>query len=387
MKKLLKIVGVLVVVGIVAVLGLQIFFNRGLTPVAKKMLPKISENIGVPVGLDKVSINLFHGSLNIKKLNLGNPDGFEEKNVFALDSAGLDVGLKALLDRTVRISDASVKNAVITIVRNDAGDVNLTQINKNLQKKQQAPAESPQQQPEAAPEPSQPTAPATANEAAELPKFIVDNLKFGVLFEFVDHKTTNAQPNRIGLDLKLDAENIVTFGNKPEADWGTINIKGGLHEKPELFAVDVIVRTAPLTDPAKPSFSAKGKVASIDMRNLGAIPDEIGIIGSSADIELNIIVKDGNFEKGSKMVATLHDARLLGKLARKHKKTKLPPDLSITIPVAGSLAEPDVNIVQAITASILRNISKNPDYLLDNITVDGKSLRDKLNHAIDKKLK
>jgi hypothetical protein len=389
MKKLVKIVGVLVIIIVVGLFGLQIFFNHGLTPVVQKMLPKVSEELGMDVSVEKVSVNLFKGSLDIAKLSLGNPEGFSDPSIFALDRAGLDVVLRDLLQREVRISDAAVKNAIITLVRNQEGKVNLTEIQKNLKKDRQQVATDkvPDDQAPAKPESSSSPAAEAAAEVVELPKVEIVKLGFNLLFEFIDYKTTNTQPRRIGLDLKLDAENITTFGEKPEDQWGTITINGGLHENPKRFAVNINARVAPLTDPAAPSFDAKGKIASVNMEDLGSLPDEVGVIGSSADIELNIMVRDGHFAKESKLIATLHDARLIGKLARKHKKTKLPPNISITIPINGSLDSPEVNIVQAVTASILRNVAKNPDYLLDNITVDGKSMRDRLNRALEGKKK
>jgi hypothetical protein len=236
--------------------------------------------------------------------------------------------------------------------------------------------------------PAEPVAtPAEKQDAAEpveLPKVQIDSLTFDTLFKYADHKTESGKPVNIGLDLNIDAENIATFVPQgTSGDWGTITIKGKGHNNPDAFIVDITADVAPLTDPASPSFKAKGSIAAFKPEELGEVQDEIGITGSSADLKLEIVVENGAFLKGSKLVATLHDARLTGKLKRKHKRVKLPPDVSITIPIKGTLAEPKISIVQAVTASVLRNLKNNPDYLLDNISVDGKSLRDRLKKALD----
>jgi hypothetical protein len=378
MKKILKIlVGVVIVVAVLLI-GLQVFLNRGLNPVVQKALPQVSESLGLDAAVENVSINLFGGSLEVKNVKLGNPQGFKEPSVFALDSTSLDVSLRALLDGIVQVSDASVKNAKITIVRNAAGAVNLTEIQKQLPKSD-VPAET-----EAKPQTEQKEDKESKPEAAEsvkIPKVQIDKLAFNTLFEFVDYKTTNAQPNRLGIDLSIDAADVVTFGELPEEEWGALNIKGGLHEKPDQFVVDIKAKVAPLTDPAALSFRAEGSIAAMDMTELGDVSQEIGISAESADIAITLIVDKGVFGKGSKMVAALRNAELVGDLKKKNKKAKLPPNISITIPVSGTLANPKINIVQAVTSSLLRNIAENPDYLLDNVTVDGKSLRDRLNKA------
>ncbi len=383
MKMLFKVLVGIVVLFVVLLVALQIFLNRGLNPVVQKALPQVSESIGLDLGVESVSINLMGGSLDIQKVSVGNPKGFKEPNVFALESTVLDVSLRALMNGIVQVSEASVKDAKISIVRNGEGDVNLTEIQNQLAK----PAEKDTPPSGNKEEPKQPpkadSKPLPKEEPVKIPKLQIDQLAFNTLFEFVDYKTTNNTPNRLGLDLSIEAEDVVTFGTLPEEQWGTVVIKGALHQQPDRFTTQIKARIAPITDPQSMSFTAEGAIAAIDMRDLGKdVSEEIGIASESADITINVIVKNGVFMDGSKLVATVRDAKLAGKLKKKHKKTKLPPDISITIPISGTMAKPQINIVQAVTISILRNIAKNPDYILDNVTVDGKSLRERLNKAL-----
>jgi hypothetical protein len=339
------------------------------------------------IAVGSAAINLFRGSVKGKEIAVANPVGFSEKSIFAVDGVLLDVSLKALLKHTLRISDASMDKAVISIIRNKDGVLNLTAIQKQLQGGQSgtAPAvEEPAHKPAPAPETQEkPETVAESENVSELPKVQIDQLSVETLFEFIDHKQKSGTAKRLGLDLNIAASDIVNFEQDGENGWGNLHITGGLHEKPELFTVDIKAQVAPLTDVKAPSFKVDGTIASLNLEQLGSIQEEMGISGSSADLKVELNVEKGVFQKGSKLIITLRDARLTGKLSRKHKKVKLPPDTSVTIPVKGSLAEPKINFVQAVTASVLRNIKNNPDYLLDNISVDGKSLKDRLKKALD----
>ncbi len=378
MKRLIRVLTILVIIIIAVVFGLQLFLNRGLKPVVQKALPKVSEAVGLEIAIGDVAINLFGGSLSVDQLEIRNPEGFKEPNVFALAHTVLDVGLRSLTKGILEISEATVKDAKLTLVRNDAGDVNLTKIQDELPKAAPT-ADTPPPAPSDVPEVP---APAPDEEDFEMPKVQLDQLAFNALFEFVDYKTTNPAPNRLSFDLKLAATDIATFGMRPESEWGTVAISGGLRDKPEAFVTDIKARVAPITDPLLASFSAEGNIMAIDMRELGAMADEIGVASKSADLTLRLNVRDGVFLPGSELVATLRDAELVGDLRKKHGKVNLPPDISLTIPVPGTLASPDISFQQAITVSIIRNLTQNPDYILDNVTVDGKSLRERLGKAL-----
>ncbi len=374
MKRVLKVLIVLTIILGLGLLALQVFLNRGLNPVVQKALPKLSESIGLDVGIDDVSLNLFGGSLNVKNVRVNNPEAFKDPTAFAVEKTVLDVGLRALTKGILEISEASVKNAKVTLVRNKAGDLNLQKIKEAIP--EAAPTSEQSEAPEAPQTPSQPTEPT------EIPKVQINALAFNTLFEFVDYKSTNTTPLRVGFDLEINARDIVTFGERPEAEWGVIQIGGSLKENPAAFATDITAKVAPLTDPIHASFTAQGNIMAINMRELGSLASEAGVASSSASIAIQLTVRNGQFLSGSELVLSMRDAELVGKLKEKHKGLKLPPDLSITIPVSGSLEGPVISMQQAITTSILRNLSKNPDYLLDNVTVDGKSLRERLNKAL-----
>ena len=374
MKRLLKVLIILFMILGAALLALQVFLNRGLNPVVQKALPKISDSIGLDVGIDDVSLNLFGGSLNVKNVRINNPESFKDPTALAVENTVLNVGMRALSKGILEVSEATVKNAKVTLVRNKAGDLNLQKIKEAIPESEPAP-ESPTA-------PAPPKAPDPDPEPTEIPKVQINALAFNTLFEFVDYKPTNATPLRVGFDLNISAANISTFGERPEAEWGTFGIEGSIKDNPKAFVTDITARVAPLTDPLHASFNAQGNIMDIDIRELGSLASEMGVASSSANIAIQLNVRSGAFLPGSELVVALRNAELVGELKEKHKGLKLPPDLSITIPVSGSLEKPVISIQQAITISVLRNLTKNPDYLLDNVTVDGKSLRERLNKAL-----
>ena len=374
MKRILKLLLILIALLAIALLALQIFLNRGLNPVIQKALPEISKSVGLDVGVGNASLNLFGGSLKVNDLSINNPKGFEFPTVFALEKTVLDVSLRALTKGILEVSEATVLNATVSLVRNQEGDLNLKKI------QEARPESKPATKPTAQPKPTKETASPT--EAIEIPKVQLNHLAFNTLFEFIDYKTTNTTPLRVGFDLVIKAKDISTFGSKPEAQWGTLSIGGTLHDNPETFVTDITASVAPLCDPQHASFTALGNIMNVDMRKIESLTHDIGIACSTANLTIQLTVRDGIFMTGSELVLRLRDAELSGKLKKKHGDVKLPPDLSITIPVSGDLSGPIISMQQAITVSILRNLTQNPDYLLDNVTVDGKSLRDKLNKAL-----
>ncbi len=378
MKRLFKILVGLVLVLVLVVVGLQFFLNHGLNPAVRKALPKVSETLGVDVQIEDVSLNLFGGSLAVNNVHVANPEGFVEKDVFALERTVLDVGLRSLMQGVVEVSEATVKDAALTVSRNQAGDVNIAVIREGLPKPEPA-SDTP---PPAEDTPPQPAPSEQPSEPAEMPKIQINQLAFNTRFDFVDHKTTNPAPNRLSLDLAVGASDVATFGSRPENEWGTVTISGGLHDKPEAFVTDIKARVAPVTEPLLASFSAEGSIMAIDMRELSELTDELGVASEAVDITLRLNVRAGAFLSGSELVAALRDAKLVGELKEKHDKVELPPEISLTIPVSGTLVKPVISIQQALTMSVLRNLAKNPDYILDNVTVDGKSLRERLSKAL-----
>ncbi len=379
MLRLFKVLVVLVIVLAVVLVGLQLFLNHALTPAVQKALPEVNKTLGVDVAVGDLSINLLGGSLTADSIRIANPKGFKERDVFTLERTVLDVGLLALTKGILEVSEATVKDAWLTLIRNGEGDVNVAVIREGLPQ----PKPTGEPKPPAAPTPETPKPPpAKATRPAEMPKVQINQLAFNTLFEFIDHKTEKPEPNRVCLELAIAAQDVSTFVTGPEAKWGTVKISGSLRDKPEVFVTDISAGVAPLTDPLRASFTANGNIMAIDMRELGALSDEIGVASQSVDLTLNLTVRDGDFIAGSELVAALHNAELVGDLKKKHDGVKLPPEISLTIPVSGTLAKPVISIQQAITVSVLRNLAKNPDYILDNVTVDGKSLRQRLNKAL-----
>lgn len=389
MKRGSKVLGILIVGVVVVVVAVQFFLNRALNPMVQKALPQVSESLGLEVGVDAVSLNLFAGALGVDAIRVSNPPGFKEPHVLTIDDTSLDVGMLALLRGIVEVSDAAVEDAVLMVVRNQAGEVNLAglqapEVDREGRKKpRKRPDDPPSDAPEDKPDDG-PGEPAPDVEApAEMPRVRVKALAFNSRFAFVDHKTSSGEaPHRVDLELGVDARNVTTFEASQDTAPGTIHISGHLRQNPELFKTDMTVQLAPLVDPQHAGFTANGSIMAIDIRELGALAEETGVSGETADLAVALTVSDGTFSPGSKLEATLRNPKLVGELKRKHQHVTLPETVTFTVPVSGTLKKPVIRLDQAITVSLLRNLADNPELVLDNVTIDGKSLRERLRKAL-----
>ena len=93
MKKLKRILGVLVIGGIVLVIGGRI----GIGLMWKSAFVKYGTELAeVPVSVRHVWINPFSGRVQMDGLSIGNPDGFKSKQAIAIDSLDLRMPLRSL---------------------------------------------------------------------------------------------------------------------------------------------------------------------------------------------------------------------------------------------------------------------------------------------------
>jgi uncharacterized protein involved in outer membrane biogenesis len=111
----------LVVVVVVAFIGLNF--------AAKSLLAKgIESAVGAPVKVDKFKLDLFNNQVGIYGLVIGNPEGFQESSLATIPEIFVHLNLKALLKKRVHVRELKLNLDEITVEKNAAGQVNLTQI-------------------------------------------------------------------------------------------------------------------------------------------------------------------------------------------------------------------------------------------------------------------
>ena len=109
---MLKIVGVLLVIGIV---GLILFISTMLGTVIKYGVEGFAPSfVGAPVTIDSVDISIFSGKGSIKGFTIHNPEGFKTKFAIKLDEAAISIDVGSLLSNTIVINEILIDGPQVT---------------------------------------------------------------------------------------------------------------------------------------------------------------------------------------------------------------------------------------------------------------------------------
>jgi uncharacterized protein involved in outer membrane biogenesis len=142
MKKILSIVGIaLVVLIILAMVFLGQIVKTGIETVG----PKVA---GVPISVEKVSINPLTGRVHVNALVIGNPDGFNTPSAMELEQFKLSIALGSLISDTIVIKEILIDAPQITYERGLKSS-NLSTLLDNLapkEKKEDVAEKSPKEQ-------------------------------------------------------------------------------------------------------------------------------------------------------------------------------------------------------------------------------------------------
>jgi uncharacterized protein involved in outer membrane biogenesis len=118
MKKLLTIIGIIIIFLIAAV----IFKNQ----LIKTAITKGATNVvGAPVKIKKFSLGIFNQTIRIKDFKIINPEGFPEGAVVDMPEISVDYDLSALLKKNLHFKKLVIDLKLIGIYRNKDGELNL----------------------------------------------------------------------------------------------------------------------------------------------------------------------------------------------------------------------------------------------------------------------
>ena len=94
-RRILKVLLILAVVCVVLLVGLTLFLGPVIKTAAEKIGPRF---LGVPITVEKVSVNVFSGSFGLKNLVVGNPadKGYSADPAFAMGELRVAVKLGSL---------------------------------------------------------------------------------------------------------------------------------------------------------------------------------------------------------------------------------------------------------------------------------------------------
>ena len=111
-KKMLgRIVLVLFAVIVIAIFLAFTYINT----IAQKAVETVgSSALGVPVTLESADISIFGGSVALKNLEVGNPEGFKTEKLFKLGGCSTKVDINSLTSDTIVVNDVTVTDLEIT---------------------------------------------------------------------------------------------------------------------------------------------------------------------------------------------------------------------------------------------------------------------------------
>lgn len=163
MKKLLKILAVLFLLGLIALVAVGFFIG----PIIKKTVNTVGPKItGTRVELDDAKVMLFTGGGELAGLFVGNPEGWTEEKAFYLGKIKASVRPGSLLGDVIEVNEVHIDAPEFVYERRLLGGSNidalLAQIDKNTGGGTQTPGA----------EPGEPATPSSAEK-----KFIVKSFK------------------------------------------------------------------------------------------------------------------------------------------------------------------------------------------------------------------
>jgi hypothetical protein len=125
LKKILKIVGIVLLLLVVAAFAIPYFFKD---QIKAKILSSINENVDAKVAFDDADLSLFknfpNASVTIDKLSIINKAPFEGDTLVAFEELNLKMSIKELFkgeNEPINIDGISSKNGIINIIFNKDG--------------------------------------------------------------------------------------------------------------------------------------------------------------------------------------------------------------------------------------------------------------------------
>lgn len=349
---LLIVLFVLIVIGVIAV---QVTLKNYLGPVIQAQLPPVKEKLQIQtLEVGGASVNLLGGTVRVDGIKVGNPKSFQEPVLFSLDRFIVEIGVGKLIKAAIRkeldveVPRVELKNAELQLIRNTEGAINLKVLSDTLsagKEKGEKPAEKPAEPPAAQP---------AAKAPAPLPRLFVKIVDVNTILRYVDHALSKNETINLGLKASVNLKNIATYDIGTRGD---ISITGALESDANLCKTDLKGKISPITDPLKTTLEIAGDIGNVDLRLIRPYMDKAGFGCDSLSLKINFVCKDGVID-GKQSVITL-------KMTKVALTKGMPPgvnylnELSVPIPVEGTITAPSVDMEKAIAKAITDNLKSN----------------------------
>jgi len=368
MKRVLRfLVGALAAAAVLLVL-LQAFLWFGLDAAIRGLvLPRASADIGSEVSVGRTRADLL-GRVQMRDIAVGNPAGFTEPTLLAVGRQDSDIAILPLFRGVVEVSHSRLKDVVVTVVRNKDGRVNTSELSGTSEpdagktvRVRPGPAMQPELKPAATPPP--PPLPALLRDMAAEGRIV-----------YVDH-TSPGGPLTLAFPSVIRVRDLATF-EQPGRKWGTVTVNAHLADDPDKFVTDLRCLVAPVADPERPTFDLKGSVKRLDVGTLAPLIGSSEVSAEAADAQVRVLCRSGVFIPPSAMVITLKKVSLGGSAGKKGGGGGLPPEITITVPIEGTVSEPRADVEAAVIRGVLDALAKDPGSLIRSLKVDEKTGRE-----------
>lgn len=129
-KKILLFLVILVVAGVAALYFLgSSALNKAIKHGVETFGPEVTQTA---VTLDSVNLSFFSGSGTLKGLNVGNPDGFDSENIFALGEITVDIDPGSVFSDTIIINKIHILQPEISYEKTLSSS-NVKELLKNIE--------------------------------------------------------------------------------------------------------------------------------------------------------------------------------------------------------------------------------------------------------------
>jgi hypothetical protein len=148
MKKLLLIAGILVAIGLVAIVVVAFSLGSIVRNGVNRVGPQLTQS---PVTLDAAQLSPFSGSGTLRGLHVGNPSGWSGDKAFSLGEVRLDLEPRSLWAEAVVIEELVIQRPEFVYEQRLTGGSNIKDLIENIRKAVGTPAERPIGEPEQPP--------------------------------------------------------------------------------------------------------------------------------------------------------------------------------------------------------------------------------------------
>ncbi len=334
MKKAAIILLALAALLAAGVAGVQWAVNRKLA----HDLPQAARAAGGTAQAAALKVSLWRGAAELRELQVANMAGYAEPNLFTLASGRVGMRYLPLFQGRVRFSEVTARDAVLTVVRNADGRI-------NVRRPRGAGGGGPETGPGNGPAEPDRTAGKRGDSLAPVG---IDRLRANGLVRFLDYTAgQDAGPRETRLILSVAADNLAAYGEAAdESAWGALTAEGGLESGDKRAPFRLTGRLAPVTDPRRVSFRLNGTMEDVDPELVNALMGGkgFGIRGEAGRVELAIACDGGQFDPDrSRIRVTLKNVK---------SGTRTVANLTVDIPVSGTIGKPKLGLEQAMIGAL-----------------------------------